>query len=168
VNDISVILLHESFGCYQMEQPEISLYFTKTNRHSWQRDLTDSSAQRNIGVAFGHSVLAISNVIKGLQRLDIAADVIAADLESNWEVLAEAIQMVMRAEAIAGTPGMENPYERLKELTRGHRVDAVRLKEFVGTLGLSAEAQERLSNLTPHTYNGIAAQLVDHAKDAQG
>lgn len=134
----------------------------------WQRDLTDSSAQRNIGVAFGHSVLAISNVIKGLQRLDIAADVIAADLESNWEVLAEAIQMVMRAEAIAGTPGMENPYERLKELTRGHRVDAVRLKEFVGTLGLSAEAQERLSNLTPHTYNGIAAQLVDHAKDAQG
>ena len=132
----------------------------------WQRDLTDSSAQRNIGVAFGHSVLAISNVVKGLKRLDIAADVISADLDSNWEVLAEAIQMVMRAEAIAGVPGMENPYERLKELTRGHRVDAARLKEFVATLGLSPEAEERLSNLTPHTYNGIAAQLLDHAKNA--
>ena len=132
----------------------------------WQRDLTDSSAQRNIGVAFGHSVLAISNVVKGLKRLDIAADVISADLDSNWEVLAEAIQMVMRAEAIAGVPGMENPYERLKELTRGHRVNAARLKEFVATLGLSPEAEERLSNLTPHTYNGIAAQLLDHAKNA--
>ena len=117
-------------------------------------------------MAFGHSVLAISNVVKGLQRLDIATDVISADLDSNWEVLAEAIQMVMRAEAIAGVPGMENPYERLKELTRGHRVDAARLKEFVATLGLSPEAEARLSALTPHTYNGIAAQLLDHAKNA--
>ena len=132
----------------------------------WQRDLTDSSAQRNIGVAFGHSVLAISNVVKGLERLDIATEVISADLDANWEVLAEAIQMVMRAEAIAGVPGMENPYERLKELTRGHRVDAARLKEFVATLGLSPEAEARLSALTPHTYNGIAAQLLDHAKNA--
>ena len=132
----------------------------------WQRDLTDSSAQRNIGVAFGHSVLAISNVVKGLERLDIATEVISADLDANWEVLAEAIQMVMRAEAIAGVPGMENPYERLKELTRGHRVDAARLTEFVATLGLSPEAEARLSALTPHTYNGIAAQLLDHAKNA--
>lgn len=131
----------------------------------WQRDLTDSSAQRNIGVAFGHSVLAISNVVKGLQRLDIAGEVIAADLDNNWEVLAEAIQMVMRAEAVAGVPGMQNPYERLKELTRGHRVDAQRLKEFVQTLGLSADAQQRLTSLTPHTYNGIAAQLLDHAQN---
>lgn len=130
----------------------------------WQRDLTDSSSQRNIGVAFGHSLLAISNVAKGLERLDIATDVIAADLDANWEVLAEAIQMVMRAEAIAGVPGMEDPYERLKELTRGQRVDAARLQEFVAGLGLSAEAEQRLAELTPATYTGLASQLLDWAK----
>lgn len=128
----------------------------------WQRDLTDSSSQRNIGVAFGHSLLAISNVAKGLERLDVADDVLAEDLDANWEVLAEAIQMVMRAEAVAGVPGMDNPYERLKELTRGHRVDADRMKEFVSGLGLSAEAEGRLLALTPATYNGIAGKLVDH------
>lgn len=130
----------------------------------WQRDLTDSSSQRNIGVAFGHSLLAISNVAKGLERLDIATDVIAADLDANWEVLAEAIQMVMRAEAIAGVPGMEDPYERLKELTRGQRVDAARLQEFVAGLGLSPEAEQRLAELTPATYTGLASQLLDWAK----
>ncbi|GAA2203319.1 adenylosuccinate lyase [Sinomonas flava] len=128
----------------------------------WQRDLTDSSSQRNIGVAFGHSLLAISNVAKGLERLDVAEDVLAADLDTNWEVLAEAIQMVMRAEAIAGVEGMDNPYERLKDLTRGHRVDAARMKEFVSGLGLSADAEARLLALTPATYNGIAADLVEH------
>ncbi len=128
----------------------------------WQRDLTDSSSQRNIGTAFGHSLLSISNVAKGLERLDVAEDVLADDLEHNWEVLGEAIQMVMRAEAIAGVPGMENPYERLKELTRGNRVDATRMKEFVSGLGLSEQAADRLKELTPGTYNGIAAELVDH------
>ncbi|WP_415854438.1 adenylosuccinate lyase [Sinomonas sp. G460-2] len=128
----------------------------------WQRDLTDSSSQRNIGVAFGHSILAISNVARGLAGLDVAEGTLAADLDQNWEVLAEAIQMVMRAEAIAGVPGMDNPYERLKELTRGHRVDAARMKEFVSELGLSAEAEARLLALTPATYNGIAGRLVDH------
>ena len=130
----------------------------------WQRDLTDSSSQRNIGVAFGHSLLAISNVAKGLDRLSVPADVLAADLDQNWEVLGEAIQMVMRAEAIAGVEGMENPYERLKELTRGHRVDAERMKEFVSGLGLSPDAEARLLALTPGNYNGIAGKLVDHLK----
>lgn len=128
----------------------------------WQRDLTDSSAQRNIGTAFGHSMLAISNVAKGLDRLDVAEDVIAADLDANWEVLGEAIQTVMRAEAIAGTPGMDDPYERLKELTRGQRVDKARLQKFVQQLGLSAQAQQRLQELTPATYTGVAAHLPDH------
>ena len=102
-------------------------------------------------------------MVKGLERLDIATDVIAQDLDENWEVLAEAIQMVMRAEAIAGTPGMEDPYERLKELTRGHRVDAARLKEFFAELGLSADAEARLSELTPATYIGLAPSLLEHA-----
>ncbi|WP_028267745.1 adenylosuccinate lyase [Arthrobacter sp. MA-N2] len=130
----------------------------------WQRDLTDSSSQRNIGVAFGHSLLAISNVAKGLLALDVAEDVLAADLDTNWEVLGEAIQMVMRAEAIAGVEGMENPYERLKDLTRGQRVDAARMQEFVSGLGLSPEAEARLLALTPGKYTGIAEQLVDHLK----
>ncbi|WP_300344464.1 adenylosuccinate lyase [Nesterenkonia sp.] len=126
----------------------------------WQRDLTDSSGQRNIGTALGHSVLALTNVAKGLGQLDVAQDVIAADLDANWEVLGEAIQTVMRAEAIAGVEGMENPYERLKELTRGRRVDAQKLQEFVESLGLSAEAAERLKNLTPAGYTGLAAELA--------
>ncbi len=128
----------------------------------WQRDLTDSSSQRNIGVALGHSLLAISNVAKGLGRLDVAEDVLAADLDGNWEVLGEAVQMVMRAEAIAGVPGLDDPYERLKELTRGNRVDAARMREFVGGLGLSREAEQRLLALTPAGYTGIASDLVDH------
>ncbi|MHA7275934.1 adenylosuccinate lyase [Arthrobacter sp. Hz1] len=128
----------------------------------WQRDLTDSSSQRNIGVAFGHSLLALSNVAKGLDRLDVAESVLAADLDTNWEVLGEAIQMVMRAEGIAGVPGMDDPYERLKDLTRGQRVDAARMQEFVVGLGLSPEAESRLLALTPATYTGIAEQLVDH------
>ncbi len=130
----------------------------------WQRDLTDSSSQRNIGVAFGHSLLAISNVLKGLSKLDVAEETLAEDLDHNWEVLAEAIQMVMRAESIAGVEGMDQPYERLKDLTRGHRVDQQRLIEFVSGLGLSPEAESRLTSLTPATYHGIAARLVDHLK----
>ncbi|RKW70104.1 adenylosuccinate lyase [Galactobacter caseinivorans] len=130
----------------------------------WQRDLTDSSGQRNIGVGFGHSLLAISNVAKGLERLNTAADVLANDLDHNWEVLGEAVQTVMRAEAIAGTPGMDNPYERLKDLTRGHRVDGARMQEFVQGLGLPAESEQRLLALTPGSYIGLADALVDHLK----
>ncbi|MDZ5077614.1 adenylosuccinate lyase [Nesterenkonia sp. HG001] len=126
----------------------------------WQRDLTDSSGQRNIGTGIGHSVLALSNVTKGLTQLAVAEETIAADLDANWEVLGEAIQTVMRAEAIAGTEGMANPYERLKELTRGRRVDAEKLKEFVTGLGLSPAAEARLKELTPAQYTGLAAQLA--------
>ena len=81
-------------------------------------------------------------------------------MDTNWEVLGEAIQTVMRAEAIAGTPGMENPYERLKDLTRGQRVDAARMREFVGELGLSDAAAQRLKDLTPGTYTGLATDLA--------
>ena len=126
----------------------------------WQRDLTDSSSQRTIGTALGHSVLAMSNVAKGLTQLDVAEEVIAADLDANWEVLGEAIQTVMRAEALAGTEGLDNPYEQLKELTRGRRVDAEKLKDFVAGLGLSQAAGERLKNMTPAGYTGLAADLA--------
>src|SRR5450756_1301582 len=96
-----------------------------------QRDLTDSTTQRNIGPAFGHSLLAIDNVRRGLAGLDANPTAMAADLEANWEVLGEPVQSAMRAASVAGVPGMENPYERLKELTRGHRVDGAAMREFI-------------------------------------
>ena len=132
----------------------------------WQRDLTDSTTLRNIGVAFGHSLLAISNVAKGLTTLAPDLDLLAADLDSNWEVLAEAVQTAMRAASIAGLPGFDNPYERLKELTRGRRLDAATYRDFVHSLNLPGSisnddgAEARLLALTPATYTGAAAALT--------
>ena len=119
-----------------------------------QRDLTDSSMQRNIGTAFGHSLLAIDNVRQGLAGLDVDARALARDLDASWEVLGEAVQSVMRVH------GLEQPYERLKVLTRGRRVDAAAMREFVAGLGLPADAEKRLTELTPATYTGLAAELV--------
>lgn len=127
-----------------------------------QRDLTDSSMQRNIGTAMGHSLLALDNVARGLAGLDAVPAAMARDLDANWEVLAEPIQSVMRALAARGVAGMANPYERLKELTRGRRIGQTELVEFVRGLGLPPEEEERLVALTPATYTGIAADLVDH------
>ncbi len=126
-----------------------------------QRDLTDSSGQRNIGTAFGHSLLAIDNVAKGLTRLAVSEEVLLADLDENWEVLGEPIQSAMRAAGVAGVPGMENPYERLKDLTRGHRIGSAELIEFVRGLGLPEDVTERFVAMTPATYVGLAEQLVD-------
>ena len=126
-----------------------------------QRDLTDSSMQRNIGSAFGHSVLALDNVARGLAGLDAVPERMAADLEANWEVLGEPIQSAMRALGAQGVPGMEEPYERLKELTRGRRIDGEDLREFVRGLGLPAEVEARFVALTPQTYTALASRLVD-------
>jgi adenylosuccinate lyase len=126
-----------------------------------QRDLTDSTSQRNIGVAFGHSLLAIDNVKRGLAGLDVNPTALDADLDSNWEVLAEPIQSAMRAAAIAGVPGMDDPYETLRDLTRGHRIGADDVRTFVAGLGLPAETAERIAALTPATYIGLAEKLVD-------
>jgi adenylosuccinate lyase len=126
-----------------------------------QRDLTDSSSQRNIGTAFGHSLVALDNVTKGLGRLHANAEAMAADLDANWEVLAEPIQTAMRAASIAGVPGMENPYERLKELTRGHALNSHQMRTFISTLHLPDDAEYRLSQLTPAGYTGLAAWLVE-------
>src|SRR5699024_8836859 len=117
-------------------------------------------SQRHIGVALDHSIMTMNIFTRGMGQLDVAEDALAADLETNWEVLGEAIQTVMRAESIAGTEGMDNPYERLKDLTRGQRVDAERMREFVGGLGLSDAAEQRLKDLTPQTYTGLASDLA--------
>ena len=125
-----------------------------------QRDLTDSTTQRNIGVALGHSLLALDNLAKGLGEIAIAADVLAADLDANWEVLGEAIQTVIRAEVTAGRSSIADPYALLKELTRGRRVGAAELREFVDGLDIGDEAKERLRALTPAGYTGLAGDLV--------
>ena len=125
-----------------------------------QRDLTDSTTQRNIGVAMGHAVLAYDNLVRGLDGVDMDADRMAADLDANWAVLGEAVQQAMRAAAVAGATGMANPYERLKELTRGHEVGAAEMRDFIAGLGLPAEVEERLLALTPAAYVGLSSRLA--------
>jgi adenylosuccinate lyase len=126
-----------------------------------QRDLTDSTTQRNIGVAFGHSLLALDNLLRGLSEISLSRDVLLGDLDANWEVLAEAIQTVVRAEIAAGRSQITDPYALLKELTRGRRVGAPELAEFIGGLDIGDAAKERLLALTPAGYTGLADSLVD-------
>lgn len=126
-----------------------------------QRDLTDSTTQRNIGVAFGHSLLALDNLQRGLGEIFLAEDMLLADLDANWEVLTEAIQTVVRAEIAAGRSRITDPYALLKELTRGRRVGAADLADFVRGLDIEDSAKERLLALTPATYTGLASAVVD-------
>ncbi|MCZ4068695.1 MULTISPECIES: adenylosuccinate lyase [unclassified Microbacterium] len=125
-----------------------------------QRDLTDSTTQRNIGVAFGHSLLALDNLQRGLTEISLSRDVLLADLDANWEVLAEAIQTVVRAEIAAGRSRITDPYALLKDLTRGRRVGGPELAEFVRGLDIGDAAKERLLALTPAGYAGLADDLV--------
>lgn len=125
-----------------------------------QRDLTDSTTQRNIGVAFGHSLLALDNLVRGLAGVDPNPVKLEADLDSSWEVLGEPIQQAMRAAGLAGATGMGNPYERLKELTRGRTVTAEDMRGAIATLGMPDEVAQRLAALTPANYTGLASYLV--------
>ena len=125
-----------------------------------QRDLTDSTTQRNIGVAFGHSLLALDNLRRGLDTISLSRDVLLDDLDHNWEVLAEAIQTVIRAEVVAGRSTITDPYALLKDLTRGHRVGAAELATFIEGLEIGDAAKQRLLALAPATYTGIAEQLA--------
>jgi adenylosuccinate lyase len=125
-----------------------------------QRDLTDSTTQRNIGVALGHSLLALDNLARGLGEIALAPAALAADLDANWEVLGEAIQTVIRAEVTAGRSSIADPYALLKEFTRGRRITADELRAFVTDLDIGDEARLRLLALTPATYTGLADDLV--------
>lgn len=118
----------------------------------WQRDLTDSTVQRNLGVGIGHMVISFQALNKGLGKLEANADAMAADLDANWEVLAEPIQTVMRRY------GIEQPYEKLKALTRGRRITADQLATFVDSLDMPDEAKARLKAMTPASYIGNAVE----------
>ncbi len=120
----------------------------------WQRDLTDSTVLRNIGVGVAHTVIAIQATLKGISKLELNADALDNDLNANWEVLAEPIQTVMRRY------GIEKPYEKLKELTRGQRITPEQMRQFVETLDIPAEAKAQLLVLTPRSYIGYAEQLA--------
>jgi adenylosuccinate lyase len=120
----------------------------------WQRDLSDSTVLRNLGVAFGHCHIAYDACLRGIDKLQLDEAAVAADLQGAWEVLAEAVQTVMRRY------GVPEPYEKLKELTRGRGIDEARLKEFVRGLAIPEEARQRLLELTPAAYVGKAAELA--------
>ncbi|WP_185267877.1 adenylosuccinate lyase [Halopseudomonas xiamenensis] len=116
----------------------------------WQRDLTDSTVLRNLGVGFAHSIIAYESTLKGISKLEVNVQRIAEDLDSTWEVLAEPVQTVMRRYAVA------NAYEKLKELTRGKGITAQALQEFVDTLDIPEAAKQELKALTPASYIGNA------------
>src|SRR5574337_463054 len=120
----------------------------------WQRDLTDSTVLRALGTAFGHTLVALESLAKGLGKLTVNADRIGADLDASWEVLAEAVQTVMRRY------GLPQPYERLKALTRGQGITRASMREFIGGLDLPADARQRLLELTPGAYIGLAEVLA--------
>lgn len=121
----------------------------------WQRDLTDSTVLRNLGVGIGYAVIAYQSTLKGLNKLEVNQSYLLEELNRNWEVLAEPIQTVMRRY------GIEKPYEKLKELTRGKRVDAQGMQLFIESLDLPEEEKARLKQLTPANYIGFATSFVD-------
>jgi adenylosuccinate lyase len=123
----------------------------------WQRDLTDSTVLRNMGVALGYALLGHDSLARGLDKLELNEVALAADLDEAWEVLAEPIQTVMRRH------GLPNPYERLKELTRGKSITREALASFIDSLELPIAERDRLKALTPALYTGLAETLARKA-----
>ena len=124
----------------------------------WQRDLTDSTVLRNMGVALGYAVLGYDSLLRGLEKLEVNTEALAADLDNAWEVLAEPIQTVMRRY------NLPNPYERLKALTRGKTITREAIGEFIETLEIPAAERERLLAMTPGSYTGHAVRLAQRIK----
>jgi adenylosuccinate lyase len=120
----------------------------------WQRDLTDSTVLRALGTAFGHALIGFDSLLRGLNKLTANPERLAADLDASWEVLAEAVQTVMRRH------GLPNPYEQLKALTRGHGINEQSMREFISSLDLPADAKQRLLDMTPGSYTGLAERLA--------
>ncbi|MFH4463647.1 adenylosuccinate lyase [Vibrio diabolicus] len=121
----------------------------------WQRDLTDSTVLRNLGVGVGYAIIAYTSTLKGISKLEVNREALLAELDKNWEVLAEPVQTVMRRY------GIEKPYEKLKELTRGKRVDGEAMRNFIDGLELPEHEKARLKEMTPANYIGQAVELTD-------
>lgn len=121
----------------------------------WQRDLTDSTVLRNLGVGLGYTLIAYASTLKGISKLEVNEQHLRNELDQNWEVLAEPIQTVMRRY------GIEKPYEKLKELTRGKRVTGEAMREFIDGLSLPEAEKARLKEMTPASYIGYAVELVE-------
>ncbi|ELB2922471.1 adenylosuccinate lyase [Vibrio alginolyticus] len=121
----------------------------------WQRDLTDSTVLRNLGVGVGYAIIAYTSTLKGINKLEVNREALLAELDKNWEVLAEPVQTVMRRY------GIEKPYEKLKELTRGKRVDGEAMRNFIDGLELPEHEKARLKEMTPANYIGQAIELTD-------
>ena len=139
-------------GNFGMANAMLGHFAEKLPISRWQRDLTDSTVQRNLGSAVAHIVIALQSLLKGVGKLEVNAGAIAADVSEAWEVLAEAVQTVMRRY------GIPEPYEKLKALTRGQAVSKEILQEFIATLDIPKDEVERLLALTPESYIGLAAQ----------
>ncbi|MDQ3205256.1 MAG: adenylosuccinate lyase [Pseudomonadota bacterium] len=129
-------------------------FATKLPVSRWQRDLTDSTVLRALGTAFGHALVGFDALLRGLDKLSVNPERLAADLDASWEVLAEAVQTVMRRH------GLPSPYEQLKALTRGHGINEASMREFIGSLDLPAADRQRLMEMTPGSYTGAAAELA--------
>jgi adenylosuccinate lyase len=120
----------------------------------FQRDLTDSTVLRNMGVALGYALLGYDSLLRGLDKLEVNQAALAADLGGAWEVLAEAVQTVMRRHRLP------NPYEQLKKVTRGKAITAAAMKRFITALDIPAADKKRLLAMTPTSYTGLAAELA--------
>jgi adenylosuccinate lyase len=141
-------------GNFGLSSALLDHFATKLPISRFQRDLTDSTVLRALGVGFGHALVALDALMRGLGKLSVNEERLADDLDDAWEVLAEPVQTVMRRH------GLPNPYEQLKALTRGHGIDAVAMRRFIEGLDLPAPAKARLSALTPAAYIGLAERLA--------
>ena len=151
---VNPIDFENSEGNFGLANAMLKFLAEKLPVSRWQRDLTDSTVLRNMGVGLGYALLGYDSLLKGLGKLEINADLMHADLDANWELLAEPIQTVMRRYAVP------NAYEKLKELTRGTRVSRTGMQEFVSTLDIPEAAKAELLKLTPWDYTGKAAELA--------
>lgn len=151
---VNPIDFENSEGNIGLANALFSFFANQLTTSRWQRDLVDSTVLRNLGVAIGHSMIAYQSTLKGLNKLELNAKKIESDLNAHWEVLAEAIQTVMRRY------GIESPYEKLKAFTRGKTLNAQTVHEFIQRLDIPNEAKENLLTLTPQNYTGYANELA--------
>ena len=136
----------------------LEFFANKLTKSRHQRDLSDSTVLRNVGLGFGYSILSIKSIFKGMSKIDPNLDFIQNELNDNWEVLAEAVQTIMRFE------GIPDAYEQLKDLSRGSKLDSLSYKEFVNNLDISTKSKKSLIKLTPSSYIGLANRLSKSSK----